>query len=128
MLLMTFEKRRIGWKCLNWKLKWNKWLIECFCLIFILDSHSTFFNWLRFEDKLSFRFKVPPIKILRKPTVGTLTLVKTEVILEIKVLNVIFNGLDLSKHNVLTFFEIYEMISTIRTIDFKLRTFSHDWV
>lgn len=95
-------------------------------MIFILDSHSTFFNWLRFEDKLSFRFKVPPIKILRKPTVGTLTLVKTEVILEIKVLNVIFNGLDLSKHNVLTFFEIYEMISTIRTIDFKLRTFSHD--
>ena len=101
-------------------------MIECFCLIFILDSHFTLFNWLGFEDKLSSRFKVPPIKILRKPTVGTLTLVKTEVILEIKVLNVIFNGLDLSKHNVLTFFEIYEMISTIRTIDFKLRTFSHD--
>ena len=96
MLLMVFEKRRIGWKCLNWKLKWDKWLIECFCLIFILDSYFTFFNWLGFEDKLSFRSKVPPIKILRKPTVGTLTLVKTEVILEIKNLNVIFNGLDLA--------------------------------
>ena len=66
-------------------------------MIFILDSHFTFFNWLRFEEKLSFRSKVPPIKILRKPTVGTLTLAKTEIILEIiKVLNEIFNGLDLS--------------------------------
>ena len=81
---------------MNFKLKWDKWLIECFCLIFILDSHFTLFNWLGFEDKLSSRFKVPPIKILRKPTVGTLTLVKTEVILEIKNLNVIFNGLDLA--------------------------------
>ena len=50
-LTQRIRQRWVGGVCLNWKLKCDQWLIECVCLIFILDSHFTFVNWLRFEDK-----------------------------------------------------------------------------